>query len=113
MSIDLTVRDRVALLTINRPERLNAMDAEHYQALSECWMRVRDDPEIRVAVVTSMCTISMLNEQIADFQTRVLSASASSLILRFDLDSHSPEKHYRNTPRTKPGHRPNNPTKSF
>ena len=32
-------------ITINRPERLNAMDAEHYQALSEAWMRVRDDAD--------------------------------------------------------------------
>ena len=28
------------------------MDAEHYQALSEAWMRVRDDAAIRVAIVT-------------------------------------------------------------
>ena len=27
------------------------MDAEHYHGLSQAWMRVRDDPELRVAVV--------------------------------------------------------------
>lgn len=53
MAIDFTVSDEgVALITINRPERLNAMDAEHYQALSHAWMTVRDDPAIRVAIVT-------------------------------------------------------------
>ena len=52
MSIDFAVQDRIATITINRPERLNAMDAAHYQALSEAWITVRDDPEIRVAVVT-------------------------------------------------------------
>jgi enoyl-CoA hydratase/carnithine racemase len=53
MSIDVTVSDEgIALITINRPERLNAMDAEHYQALSQAWMRVRDDASIRVAIVT-------------------------------------------------------------
>jgi E-phenylitaconyl-CoA hydratase len=53
MSIDVTVSDEgIALITINRPERLNAMDAEHYQALSQAWMRVRDDAAIRVAIVT-------------------------------------------------------------
>ncbi len=53
MSIDLSVSEEgVALITINRPERLNAMDAAHYQGLSEAWIRVRDDPAIRVAVVT-------------------------------------------------------------
>lgn len=53
MSIDVSVSDEgVALITINRPERLNAMDAEHYQGLSRAWMQVRDDPAIRVAIVT-------------------------------------------------------------
>jgi E-phenylitaconyl-CoA hydratase len=44
--------DGVASITINRPERLNAMDAEHYRRLSEAWVRVRDDTAVRVAVVT-------------------------------------------------------------
>ena len=53
MSIDLEVSEEgIALITINRPERLNAMDAEHYQALSQAWCTVRDDPAIRVAIVT-------------------------------------------------------------
>lgn len=53
MAIDFTVSDEgVALITINRPERLNAMDAEHYGALSRAWCTVRDDAQIRVAIVT-------------------------------------------------------------
>lgn len=53
MSIDFKVSDEgIALITINRPERLNAMDAEHYQGLSDAWKRVRDDASIRVAIVT-------------------------------------------------------------
>jgi E-phenylitaconyl-CoA hydratase len=52
LSIDLAVKNHVATLTINRPERMNAMDAEHYAALSDAWARVRDDGDIRVAVIT-------------------------------------------------------------
>ena len=53
MAIDFTVSgEGIALITINRPERLNAMDAEHYQALSQAWCTVRDDATIRVAIVT-------------------------------------------------------------
>src|SRR4051812_29063269 len=52
MAIDVEVSDHVATITINRPERLNAMDGEHYAALSRAWTRVRDDEEIRVAIVT-------------------------------------------------------------
>ncbi|HSD00198.1 MAG TPA: enoyl-CoA hydratase/isomerase family protein [Casimicrobiaceae bacterium] len=52
MSIDVEVTAGVCTITINRPERLNAMDAEHYRSLSQAWCRVRDDAEIRVAIVT-------------------------------------------------------------
>lgn len=53
MSIDLDLLDDgIAVITLNRPDKRNALDAEHYQALSEAWTRVRDDDAIRVAVVT-------------------------------------------------------------
>jgi len=53
MSIDFQVSDEgIARITINRPERLNAMDAAHYKDLSAAWRTVRDDPAIRVAIVT-------------------------------------------------------------
>ena len=53
MAIDFQVSDEgIALITINRPERMNAMDAEHYQGLSRAWCTVRDDPAIRVAIIT-------------------------------------------------------------
>ena len=52
MAIDFKLEDHVATITINRPERMNAMDTEHYNALSAAWVRVRDDPEVRVAIIT-------------------------------------------------------------
>jgi len=53
MSIDLQVgEDGIAIVTINRPEVHNALDAEHYSALSKAWSTVRDDPQIRVAILT-------------------------------------------------------------
>jgi E-phenylitaconyl-CoA hydratase len=52
LAIDFVLSDGIAVITINHPERLNAMDGEHYSALSEAWTKVRDDPEIRVAIVT-------------------------------------------------------------
>ena len=53
MSIDFELdADGIALITMNRPEKLNALDAEHYQLLSEAWIRVRDDPAVRVAIIT-------------------------------------------------------------
>jgi len=53
MPIHLEVDDAgVALITLDRPERLNALDTEMYELLSAAWTRVRDDEAIRVAVVT-------------------------------------------------------------
>ncbi|CAB4850253.1 MAG: enoyl-CoA hydratase/isomerase family protein [Actinobacteria bacterium] len=53
MSIDFEVDgEGIALITINRPERMNAMDADAYRDLSAAWCRVRDDSDIRVAVIT-------------------------------------------------------------
>ena len=52
MPIDFAVEDHVALITINRPERMNALDHEHYKSLSDAWIRVRDDADIRAAIVT-------------------------------------------------------------
>lgn len=52
MSIDFDLTDGVALVTINRPERANALDADHYAALSAAWSRVRDDGDVRAAVIT-------------------------------------------------------------
>lgn len=52
MSIDLDLTEGIATITINRPERHNALDADHYGALSQAWCRVRDDDTIRVAVIT-------------------------------------------------------------
>ena len=52
MSVDFETDDGVALVTINRPERHNAMDAPTYKALSQAWIRIRDDRAIRSAVVT-------------------------------------------------------------
>lgn len=52
MSVDLEIRDHVATITINRPERLNAMDAATYDSMSVAWQQVRDDKGIRAAIVT-------------------------------------------------------------
>jgi len=52
MGLDFEVRDRVAYLTLNRPEAMNAMDPETYTALSDGWREVRDNPDIWCAVIT-------------------------------------------------------------
>ncbi|MFC9838415.1 enoyl-CoA hydratase/isomerase family protein [Rhodococcus sp. NPDC127530] len=53
MSIEFDLdSEGVATIVINRPERLNAMDKAAYSDLSDAWTRVRDDKNVRVAIVT-------------------------------------------------------------
>ena len=50
--VDVEVVDRVALVTLNRPEVHNAINPEVQVRLNQTWAQVRDDPEVVVAVLT-------------------------------------------------------------
>src|SRR5262249_18213493 len=45
-------RGPVAYVTLNRPEVKNAIDVETHERLCEIWTEFRDDPAMRVAVIT-------------------------------------------------------------
>jgi enoyl-CoA hydratase/carnithine racemase len=45
-------RGRVLVVTINRPERMNALNQAVYDGLKETWLSLRDDTEIRAIVIT-------------------------------------------------------------
>jgi E-phenylitaconyl-CoA hydratase len=45
-------KGRIAYITLNRPEILNAMNSEIWGALLKAWADVRDDPDVWVAIVT-------------------------------------------------------------
>ena len=54
-------RDRVAVITLNRPERLNAINSVMSRELPRAWQQVMKDPEVVVAVLTgagdrALCT---------------------------------------------------------
>jgi len=44
--------DRIATVTINRPEAMNALDPATLAALAAAWAEIRDNPEIWTAIVT-------------------------------------------------------------
>ncbi len=45
-------KDRVVTITLNRPERLNALSLELTQRLTDAWVQFRDDDDAWVAIVT-------------------------------------------------------------
>ena len=52
MSIDFDVTEGVARVTLNRPERMNAIDARAEAALDEIWTAIERDPGVRCVVLT-------------------------------------------------------------
>nr|MDO8075498.1 enoyl-CoA hydratase-related protein [Candidatus Freyarchaeota archaeon] len=51
-SIKYEKKDRIAIITINRPEVRNALDFEAIEALNKAWIDFRDDPDLWVAIIT-------------------------------------------------------------
>jgi len=45
-------KDGVALVTMNRPEVRNAINAEMLVRLADAWQDINDDPDVRVAILT-------------------------------------------------------------
>ena len=52
MSIDFDVSDGIARVTLNRPERMNAVDSATEAALAETWNAIDRNPTIRCVVLT-------------------------------------------------------------
>jgi enoyl-CoA hydratase/carnithine racemase len=51
-AVRFEVADRVATITLNRPDRMNAMNQQMRDELRACWQRVKDDADVWVAIVT-------------------------------------------------------------
>jgi enoyl-CoA hydratase/carnithine racemase len=45
-------KDKIAYITLNRPEAMNAISSEVLKEITKAWIDVRDDPNIWVTVVT-------------------------------------------------------------
>ncbi len=49
-----TIEDHIVLITIDRPERKNALDLPHWRDLTDSWKRFRDEDDARVAIITGV-----------------------------------------------------------
>jgi enoyl-CoA hydratase/carnithine racemase len=52
MAILYEKKDKIAIITINRPEAMNAIDPETSEELGKAWLDFRDDPELWVGILT-------------------------------------------------------------
>ncbi len=53
MGVDFKKENHVAYITMNRPEAMNSLDPESMAQLVDVWGTVKNDPDIRVAVLTA------------------------------------------------------------
>ena len=63
-------RNKIAYVTINRPERRNSLNAEVRRLLAQAWREIRDDDDIWIGIVTgagneSFCAGGDLGENLA------------------------------------------------
>ncbi|WP_194842441.1 enoyl-CoA hydratase/isomerase family protein [Endozoicomonas sp. OPT23] len=52
-AIEFKKEGHIAWITINRPKAKNTLNAEAFVLLNECWDKVRNDDDIRVAILTA------------------------------------------------------------
>lgn len=52
MSVKLSVDNHIARVTIDRPERRNAVDAATADQLEEAWQSIEGNPDVRVVILT-------------------------------------------------------------
>ena len=78
----------VLLITLDRPDKLNATDAALHKGLSVIWRDVHDDPDVRVAVITGAGRafsaggdLAWIERQVGDYaQTMAVMQEAGDLV---------------------------------
>lgn len=67
--------DHLLLITIDRPERKNALDLYHFRDLARAWREFRDDDELWVAVVTGVDGCFMAGADLKDYIPQITELS--------------------------------------
>lgn len=65
--ITIAVRDRLAVVTLNRPERRNAMSLAMWRAIPEIFGRLERDPDVRAILLTGAGEHFSAGADIAEF----------------------------------------------
>ena len=50
--VSLEKKQKIAIITINRPESLNALNNQVWCELTDAWTNVKDDPDVWTIVLT-------------------------------------------------------------
>ena len=80
----------IAWISLNRPEKRNAVTATMREALYEAWRDVKHNPAVGVAVITGAGPVFCSGEDLTDPDTRGESGITSDELNRFQLTVHTP-----------------------
>jgi enoyl-CoA hydratase len=67
--------DHLLLITIDRPERKNALDLYHFRDLAKAWRDFRDDDDLWVAIVTGVDGCFMAGADLKDYIPQITALS--------------------------------------
>ncbi len=67
MAVRFEIRDKVATLAFNRPDKKNAITAAMYQAMADALRQASEDPAIRVILITGDGGAFTAGNDLADF----------------------------------------------
>jgi enoyl-CoA hydratase len=67
--------DHLLLITIDRPERKNALDLYHFRDLAKAWRDFRDDDDLWVAIVTGVSGCFMAGADLKDYIPQITDLS--------------------------------------
>lgn len=73
--VDYEKRDRIAYITLNRPEAKNAINPETHKQLWEIWQDFRDDDSVEVAIMTGTDDAFCAGADLKSYMTRWPGAS--------------------------------------
>ncbi|MBK7972426.1 MAG: enoyl-CoA hydratase [Deltaproteobacteria bacterium] len=75
------IEDGVARVTLNRPERMNALSPEMVEGMNEVFPRLEQDPAVRVVVITGAGDHFLAGGDVKGFHERLSLTSAERRIL--------------------------------
>jgi enoyl-CoA hydratase/carnithine racemase len=82
----LTVQDGVGTISLNRPERHNAVDDELHEQLTEVWATVLSDPGVRVVLLRGEGPSFCSGRDVSQLGRRVAGESDLSFVRRHQQD---------------------------
>ena len=86
-NLDVSITDGIALVKVNRPEALNALNTNFFHEMDDVIADVSKKPEISVMIITGVGKAFVAGADISDMVDKILSAALSSWTYRLLLPS--------------------------